>query len=104
MGVIAAFFNQECVIHPFIRHGGGETIYGEDETRPCRLEEGKHLRTTYKNPNGQIEQVEARAKLFCEGEEIPTSSIVTCDGKSYIVVDCHGARGFFLNHQEAYLM
>lgn len=104
MGLIAAFFDRECTIRPFLRMGGGEPVYGPDEMRPCRLEDGKHIRTTYKNPSGQIDQVEARAKLFCEGEEIPTSSIITCDGKSYIVVDCHGARGFSLNHQEAYLM
>lgn len=104
MGLIAAFFNQECIIRPFDHLGDGEPVYGEEETRPCRLQDGLHLRTTYKHPSGQIDQVEARAKLFCEGPKIPASSIVTCDGAEYVVVDCNAARGFFPNHQEAYLM
>ncbi len=43
MAIIAALFRQTVTIHPFVRHGGGVPIYGEPETRKCRIETGKRL-------------------------------------------------------------
>jgi len=95
---------QECIIKPWIRVANGEDIYGQEETRKCRVQNGAYLRHTYQNPSGVLDQVEAHAKMFCVGEKIPTRSVVTIDGEEYIVIKCYVAHG--LNgpdHLEVYL-
>ena len=103
MGLIALLLNQECTVRPYIRMGGGEPLFGEEETRPCRLERGQH-QVCFRRDSGQTDQVEARARLFCEGGEIPPGSRVTCEGESYTVANCVGYRRFDLDHQEVYLL
>lgn len=103
MGLIEAFFMQEVSITPYLRQGAGEAVYGPPETRSCRLEMGAYLMTTYKDPDGVIEQVEARATMFCVGDKIPINSIVTYDGEEYKVINCEEMRGFGTSHLEVFL-
>ena len=103
MGLIEMFFAQEAVITPFVREGDAEPVYGESETRKCRMERGKHLQHTYKNPSGSLDQTVANAKMFCEGEPIPERSLVVCDGQEFVVIDCEVKNGFADNHLEVYL-
>ena len=102
--LIEAFFDQEVEIRPYERMGAGKPIYGPTETRACRIEFGHHLMTTYKHPSGQIDQVEARALMFCTGEIIPDGSIATHGGHDYTVVSCDPMMGFSQSHLEVYLM
>ena len=104
MALIEAFFTQTATIKPFIRQGAGKPIYGPVETRSCRIQMGANMMTTYKNPSGQIDQIEARAKMFCTGDAIPVDSIVTYDGTDYVVTQCSIMRGFGVSHLEVYLM
>lgn len=103
MGLISAFFTQTAVITPFIREGNAEPIYGETETRVCRLERGRHLHHLYVNPAGSLDQIEANAKMFCEGDPIPSRSLVVCDGQEFTVINCEIMNGFADNHLEVYL-
>lgn len=101
---IAWSLRQKCTVRPWIRIANGEDIYGPAETRKCRMQDGAHLRHTYKNPAGTLDQVEARAKMYCCGEKIPPRSIVAIDGEEYIVIDCYPARGLKgVDHLEVYL-
>lgn len=104
MSLIEAFFTQTATVKPFIRQGAGEAVYGTVATRSCRIELGAHMMTTFKHPDGQIDQVEARARMFCVGDKIPNDSIVTYDGVDYTVLDCKIKRGFGFSHLEVYLM
>ena len=104
MALIDAFFTQSVQIKPFVCQGAGEPIYGAVETRSCRMEMGAHLTTVHKTEQGQIDQVEARALMFCNGPKIPTDSIVTYDGEDYKVVRCEEMVGFGFSHCEVYLM
>ena len=81
MALIDLFFRQTATIKPFIREGNGEPVYGNEETRPCRMQRGKRLDSTYKNPDGEIDEVTANARMFCRGEPSPARSLVTCDGQ-----------------------
>ena len=103
MALIDAFLKKTVRIKPYVRDAGGEIIYGKEEQRKCRMQRGGNLRATYKNPDGQIDQVLANAKMFCTGKLIPTKSIVICDGKEYVVMRCDVATGFLDNHLEVYL-
>ena len=103
MALIDAFLKKTARIKPYIRDAGGEVIYGEEEYRKCRLQRGGNLRTTYKNPDGQIDQVLANAKMFCTGMPIPAKSIITCDGEEFVVMRCDVATGFSDDHLEVYL-
>ena len=94
---------QTCTIKPWIRYANGEDIYGEPEERKCRFQRTRDLEHIYKNPAGGMDQVLARAKLFCTGDTIPERSIVTVDGQEYIVLECYHARGFNADHLEVAL-
>lgn len=101
--MIGFLLNQTCTIYPWVKESAGEDVYGGPETRKCRIQHGAHLRYTFINPDGVLDQVEARAKLFCTGPEIPTRSRIECDGHVYIVIDVNVERGFGYDHLEAYL-
>lgn len=103
MGLISAFFTQTATITPFVREGSAAPIYGEPETRACRMERGRKLRHLYVNPAGSLDQIEANAKMFCEGEPIPSRSLVVCDEQEFTVIDCKIENGFADNHLEVYL-
>lgn len=103
MALIEMLFMQQAVISPFIREGNSRPVYGPPETRACRLERGKHLRHTYKDQGGSLDQVAANAKMFCVGSAIPSRSLVVCDGQEFTVIDCEIKNGFADNHLEVYL-
>lgn len=103
MSMIGFLLRQTATIRPWIRFANGEDIYGETEERKCRLQRTRDLEHTYKNPAGGMDQVLARAKMFCTGEPIPERSIVTVDGAEYIVLECYRAVGFSEDHLEVVL-
>ena len=103
MPLIDFLLTQEAVVTPFLREAGGEDIYGDPETRKCRLQLGPDLEHTYKNPDGTFDQVLARGKMYCTGEPIPARSKVMADGEEYIVLTCYRARGFKASHLEVVL-
>ena len=103
MSMIGFLLRQTATIRPWIRYANGEDIYGEEETRNCRLQRTRDLEHTYKNPDGTMDQVIARAKMFCTGDPIPERSRVTVDGSEYIVIDCYRAFGFAEDHLEVVL-
>lgn len=103
MGLIEVFFNHTITIKPFIRMGGGEPVYGPNEIRRCRFENGRNLKTVYKNPSGQIDETVAGAKVFCCGNPIPERSVVTHKGSNYIVISCAEIEGFGPSHLEVML-
>ena len=88
----------EDVYHPI-----PVAIYGEEEERKCRIQRTRDLEHTYKNPAGGMDQVVARAKMFCTGDPIPERSVVTVDGLEYIVLECYRAFGFGEDHLEVTL-
>lgn len=108
MAIIDFLLRDEVTITPFVHQGNGEPVYGEPETRKCRIERGLHLRTTYKHPSGEIVQTTASARMFCRGDEIPVGSIVVYIdrlGKHHemTVLDCVVATGFSQDHLEVTL-
>lgn len=103
MSMIGFLLRQTASIRPWIRYANGEDYYGETESRLCRLQRSRDLEHTYKDPRGGMDQVVARAKMFCEGEPIPERSIVTVDGSEYIVIECYRAFGFGEDHLEVTL-
>ena len=103
MSLIGFLLTQTATIRPWLRYANGEDYYGEPEERPCRLQRARDLEHTYKNPAGGMDQVLARAKMFCEGEPIPERSIVKVDGMEYIVLECYRAVGFDEDHLEVAL-
>lgn len=103
MSMISFLLRQTAVIKPWIRYANGEDIYGDPEERPCRLQRTRDLEHTYKNPDGTLDQVVARAKMFCTGDPIPERSIVTVDENEYIVLECYRAFGFGEDHLEVVL-
>lgn len=103
MSLIELFFTQTATIKPFSHMGNGEPVYGEEETRRCRMERGKNLRAIGTGANGDIEEIAAHARMFCVGEQIPSRSKVTCDGQEFTVINCAVMNGFADNHLEVYL-
>lgn len=103
MGLIDMFFAQTATITPFVRMGNGEPIYGEAETRPCRMERGKNLRAIGTGASGDVEEIAAHARMFCTGAQIPARSKVACEGQEFTVINCAVMNGFADNHLEVYL-
>lgn len=106
MALIDFLLTQTATITPHIRYANGEDFYGEPETRKCRLQYMHDLETTFKNPDGTIDQVIARAKLFCTGPTISERSIIEVEGienQKFIVLRCYHARGFMEDHLEVTL-
>ena len=103
MAMIDFLLRQTASILPWVRYANGKDIYGEPEERKCRIQRNRDLEHTYKNPAGGMDQVLARAKMFCTGEPIPERSKVTVDGQEYIVLECYRAAGFAEDHLEVML-
>lgn len=103
MALIDFLLTQTAVVTPWVRYANGEDVYGIPERRACRVHYMRDLETTYKNPDGTIDQVIARAKMFCTGPSIPERSKVEVDGKEFIVLRCYHARGFHEDHLEVTL-
>lgn len=104
MSMIGFLLRQTAEITPWVRSANGRDIYGEQEERKCRIQRTRDLEHTYKNPAGGMDQVVARAKMFCTGDPIPERSKVTVDGSEYIVIECYRAFGFGEDHLEVMLM
>lgn len=103
MAAIGFLLRQTATVKPWIRSANGEDIFGAVETRKCRIQRRRDLEHTFKNPDGSMDQVVARAKMFCTGEPIPERSIVTIGNDEYIVIECYRAIGFTENHLEVIL-
>lgn len=103
MPLIDFLLTQTAVIKPWIRQADGEDLYGDEQIRKCRLQRGRFLEHTYKNPSGALDQAPAKAKMFCTGSPIPERSIVTVDDEEYTVVSCYRAYGFAEDHLEVTL-
>ena len=103
MALIVLFFTQSVTIRPFIRYGAGEAIYGEPETRKCRLERGKKLKNGRMGSSGVIEEIPAGARMYCVGSPIPTGSIVEYGDRDYVVTECRILNGFMDDHLEVAL-
>lgn len=103
MALIEIFFTQSVTIRPFVREGAGEPIYGEPETRKCRLERGGTLKATPRNQNGVINTVPSGARMYCVGSPIPEGSIVESADRDYIVTNCRILNGFTDDHLEVTL-
>ena len=104
MSLINLFLNQVVTIKPYIREGSGKPIYGETETRKCRLEFGiKNETIIGKGVTGILNATTAGCRMFCCGDPIPMRSIVTYKDREYVVMDCHIMRGFSDNHLEVIL-
>lgn len=103
MALIDVFLRDDVTIKPYIREASGEPVYGESFTRKARLSAGRNLQTTYKNPDGQIDQVLVSATMFCTGSPFPPKSVVTFMGVDYIVIRCRPLKGFESSHLEVYL-
>ena len=102
MSLIQLFFRQSVTIRPFIRIASGEPIYGEPETRRCRLERGKTLQKSF-SPDGVVNQAPSGARLYCTGSAIPLGSIVETPERDYIVTQCQVLNGFADDHLEVTL-
>ena len=103
MSLIDALCTQRAVIRPYLRYAGGKTVYGEPETRACRLEPGPKTKVVYKNTDGSIVETVASALMFCPNPPIPIGSEVTCSGRTMRVIQCDQMRGFAPNHLEVLL-
>ena len=103
MSMIERFFTQEVKIRPFVRDGSGIPIYGEPETRKCRIEFGVKLNRSGHGASGTVESVPAGARMFCTGDPIPMRSIVTYKDRDFTVNGCNIMRGFASSHLEVSL-
>ena len=102
MSLIEMLFTQQATITPFLREGNAEPIYGEVESRKCRIERGRYLVNTA-GANGTADQVVANARMFCVGQSIPERSLIDSDGQQYVVINCVIMNGFGDHHLELYL-
>ena len=103
VSLISPFLTEEIIIEPYVRMGGGQIIYGEAETRPCRIEPAPKTKVVYKNPHGSLVETTAGALVFCEGDAIPINSRVTVKGHEMRVIQCSLMRGFGRHHLEVSL-
>ena len=103
MSLISPFLMDTCEITSFLRRGSGGPLYGEPETRNCRMEPAPNTKIVYKNPSGSIVETAASQLMFCEGTPVPVHSIVTWQGKRMRVIRCSEMAGFGPHHLEVYL-
>lgn len=103
MSMIERFFTQVVTIKPFIREGSGKPVYGDTETRKCRLEFGVKNRNGGHGASGTVNAVTAGCRMFCCGDPIPMQSIVTYKDREFVVTDCHIMRAFAVSHLEVTL-
>lgn len=103
MALIELFFTQTVTIQPFIRQGAGVPIYGETETRKCRLERGRKARSSGFGASGVVDDEPAGARMYCVGSPIPVGSIVGYGGRDYVVTQCLVMNGFMDDHLEVTL-
>ena len=76
MTIPGCLLNQTCRIRPYLREAMGESLYGDWETRRCRVETAPVIRTVPVSVGGRIEEIPVRARMFTEGGLIPVLSEV----------------------------
>ena len=109
LGVVAValidfVLTQECTIYPWLRQYNGEDVYGEPETRRCRILVKKKLEQKIGiGAHGVLDMEGSNAKMFCTGDPIKARSKVECEDETFIVIDCYRARGFVPDHLEVVL-
>ena len=101
--MIRAFLRDTCRVRPFLRQGTGKALYGEEEERPCRLENGVAERVVYKDPSGRILEEVSNARLFTLGEPLPAGSEVCCGERVMRVLSCAEMAAFGRHHLEVLL-
>ena len=100
--LIDFLLRQQCEVRPWLRMENGEDLYGEAQTRACRLQEARRLENG-PAAEGVSDTVTAGALMFCTGEMIPERSLVTCEGREFIVLSCKTERGWGQEHLEVTL-
>lgn len=100
--IIDFLLRQQCEISPWMGLRQGRDLYGEAETRACRLQEARELGAE-SGMDGTVDTVRARALMFCTGESVPARSRVRCEGREYTVLACREARGLGQKHLEVTL-
>ena len=92
-----------ATIIPYLRQGSGGPLYGEPETRKCRMEPGTGHKVVYKKPGGVIQETVANMLMFCLGDPIPVYSRVVWEGQEMLVIRCQQMLGPGLHHLEVAL-
>ena len=90
---------ETCEIRPLLYMAGGEPVFGEKMTRPCRLEHGSFQ--GWKTPGAEMWP--ARARLFTTGDTIPVGSEIRCGSDKYVVSACQEMKGQRCHHLEVML-
>ena len=90
---------ETCEIRPLLYMAGGEPVFGEKMTRPCRLEHGSFQ--GWKTPGAEMWP--ARARLFTTGDAIPVGSEIACGSDRYVVSVCQEMKGRGCHHLEVML-
>lgn len=101
--MIRAFLRDTCRIRPYLRNGMGQALYGEEEVRPCRLEDGVQEKVVYMDPSGRILEEVSTARLFTLGEPVPAGSQVRCGERCMRVLTCEEMVAFGRHHLEVLL-
>ena len=100
--LIDFLLRQQCEIQPWLGAQDGTDRYGPSERRACRLQRGRTLADSGMG-SAPVDEVRAKALMFCRGEPIPERSRVTCGGEKYTVLSCYKAQGFGEEHLEVML-
>lgn len=105
MGLIDFLLSKQAIIKPYQGQADGEPVYGEPETRPCRVEIHTNLTDGVKTvAAGQYDNAPANATMFTTGEAIPLRSSVVIEGHEYTVAECKVMVGFKAHHLEVKLL
>ena len=97
--MIQAFLTENAEILPFLRETMDGEVFDISQVRPCRVEPAPQLQSVYHGFHGEVENVKARAVMFCEGEPVPTRSKVRIGSGTFVVLACtvyHGFPGSYL--------
>lgn len=102
MPFIEAFLKDTVIVRPFKFEGDGEPVFDAAETRKARVELNPALANRVAG-NTSIDEVPAKARMFCTGSFIPTRSRVEFEGEEYTVRQCSVCKGFSFSHLEVIL-
>ena len=102
MPFIDAFLTDTVIVHSFKFEGDGEPVFDAPETRKARVELNPALANRVQGYTS-IDEVPAKALMFCTGSPIPTRSRVEYEGAEYSVKQCSVCKGFSFSHLEVIL-
>ena len=97
--LISAFCDKTATILPFLRETMDGEVYDAPQVRRCRLEPAPQIQSFYHGFSGEVEEENAKAIMYTEGEPIPVRSSVQVDNQKYIALRCavyHGFPGSYL--------